>query len=315
MSIKVGVIGLGAIGERVIHKFVQHPETEVYAVCDVNEERLSSAKNRFGVKTYTDYKEMLDDASITLVYLAVPPKFHHQIALDVVAANKHLLCEKPLANSITEAEEMAAAVKNAKLVNAINFPMPYSNVFQKFKEIITNGSIGAVNRVEVHLYFTTWPRSWQQNEWIASREQGGFIREVGPHYIQMILDVFGGVQNIQTFVDYQKDPLLCERGFISRMELQDSTTVLFNGLSGIGQKEHISFKVYGDKGSVDLINWSILAVSEGDSTPSAVPLQRVEEIDLIGELVKAINGEEAKLVTFKEGLEVQKVLEGLLGKL
>jgi predicted dehydrogenase len=314
MSIKVGVIGLGAIGERVIHKFVQHPETEVAAVCDVNEERLLSAKNRFGVKTYTDYREMLEDDSINLVYLAVPPKFHHQIALDVVGANKHLLCEKPLANSITEAEEMAAAVNQAKLVNAINFPMPYSNVFQKFKEIITNGSIGAVNRVEVHLHFTTWPRSWQQNEWIASREQGGFIREVGPHYIQMLLEVFGGVQNIQTFVDYPEDPSLCEKGFISRMELQDGTAVLFNGLSGIGQKEHISFKVYGDKGTVDLINWSVLAVSEGDSAPSVVPLQRVEEIDLIGELVKAIQGEEAKLVTFQEGLEVQKVLEGLLGK-
>ena len=130
----------------------------------------------------------------------------------------------------------------------------------------------------------------------------------------MILDVFGGLRNIQTFVDYPEDPTLCEKGFISRLELEDGTPVLLNGLSGIGQKEHISFKVYGDKGTVDLINWSILSISEGDSAPAIVPLERIEEVDLVGELVKAINGEEAQLVSFRQGYEVQTVLEKLLGK-
>jgi predicted dehydrogenase len=313
VTVKVGVIGLGAIGERVLHKFIQHPETDVLAVCDVNEDRLTSIREKYHVNTYSDYREMLQDESISIVYLAVPPKFHHRIALDVIAAKKHLLCEKPLANSLSEAEEMAAAAEESKIIHAMNFPMMYSNVFQKFKEHITNGKIGAVNRVEVQMQFTTWPRSWQQNDWIASREQGGFIREVGPHYIQMILNVFGGIQNIQSFVDYPEDPSLCEKGFISRMELQDGTTVLLNGLSGIGQKEHISFKVFGDKGTIDLINWSVLSVSEGDLAPTVLPLQRVEEIDLIEELVKAVNKSEGQLVSFREGYEVQRVLEQLLG--
>jgi predicted dehydrogenase len=313
MTVRVGVIGLGAIGERVIHKFIQHPETEVVAVCDVNEDRLTSIKEKYNVGTYTNYQDMLQDESLSLVYLAVPPKYHHRIALDVIAAKKNLLCEKPLANSILEAEEMVAAAEEAKIVNAINFPMVYSNVFQKFKELILSGKIGHVNRVEVHMHFTTWPRAWQQNEWIASREQGGFIREVGPHYIQMLLEVFGGVENIQSFVDYPEDPTLCEKGFVSRMELQNGTTVLFNGLSGIGQKEHISFKVFGDRGTIDLTNWSVLSISEGDSTPVVYPLQRVEEIDLVAELVKAMGGENGQLVSFKEGYEVQLVLEKLLG--
>jgi predicted dehydrogenase len=314
MTVKVGVIGLGAIGERVIQKFIQHGNTEVVAVCDVNEDRLASMRERHHFRTYRGHIELLQNEEIQLVYLAVPPKYHHQIALDVIAAKKHLLCEKPLANSLLEAEEMANAMEEADLVNAINFPMVYTNVFQKFKELIINGVIGEVNRVEVQMHFTTWPRVWQQNEWIASREQGGFIREVGPHYIQMILDVFGGLQNIHTYVDYPEDEQLCEKGFIARAELTNGTTVLFNGLSGIGQKERISFKVYGDKGTVDLINWSVLSVSEGEGESTVVPLQRSEEIDLIGELVKAMNGEEAKLVSFREGYDVQKVLESLLGK-
>jgi predicted dehydrogenase len=315
MTVRVGVIGLGAIGERVIHKFINHPNTDVVAVCDVNDIRLTSIKERFShISTYKNHNEMLQNEDISIVYLAVPPKFHHKIALDVIASNKHILCEKPLANSLQEAQEMAEAVEATNLVNAINFPMMYSNVYQKFKELITSGKIGEINRVEVHMHFTTWPRSWQQNEWIAGREQGGFIREVGPHYIQMIQDVFGDLQNIVSYVDYPEDPTRCEKGFIARMELSNQIPVLFNGLSGIGQKEHISFKVYGDKGTVDLMNWSVLSISEDDQAPSIFPLQREEEIDLVGELVKAMNGKEAKLVSFHEGYKVQQVLESLLGK-
>jgi predicted dehydrogenase len=313
MTIKVGVIGLGAIGERVLNKFLQHPMTEVVSVCDVSIDRLTQIKEKYDIHTYRDYKEMLQDETVSLIYLAVPPKFHHQIALDTMAAKKHILCEKPLANSIDEAEEMAKAAVEFNIVNAINFPMVYSNVFGKFKEKIKSGEIGEIQRVEVQMHFTTWPRSWQQNDWIASREQGGFIREVGPHYIQMIQAIFGDLKNIQSYVDYPEDPTLCEKGFIARMELQNGTTVLFNGLSGIGQKEHISFKVFGEKGTVDLTNWSILSVSEGDSTPNIIPLQREEEIDLVGELVKAMNGEESNLVSFREGYNVQIVLERLLG--
>jgi predicted dehydrogenase len=313
MTVKVGIIGLGAIGERVLQKFIQHPQTEVAAVCDVSIERLNTMREKYDFHTYQDYKEMLNDETISLVYLAVPPKFHHGIALDVMKAEKHLLCEKPLANSIEEAKEMAVAAHESQIVNAINFPMMYSNVFQKMKELVITGKIGEVNRVEVQMHFTTWPRSWQQNDWIASREQGGFIREVGPHYIQMIQDIFGPLTNIQTYVDYPENPTLCEKGFISRMKLSTGQTVLFNGLSGIGQKEHISFKIYGDKGTVDLTNWSVLSVSEGDSAPAIYPLNREEEVDLVGELVKAIQGEEAELVSFREGYEVQSVLEQLLG--
>lgn len=313
MTIKVGVIGLGAIGERVLNRFIQHPLTEVAAVCDVSEDRLQAVKQKYDLTTYTNYKEMLQDDTISLVYLAVPPKFHYRIALDVINSKKHFLCEKPLANSIDEAYKMAKTAEEASIVNAVNFPMVYSNVFQTFKEKIQSGEIGTVKRVEVQMHFTTWPRSWQQNDWIASREQGGYIREVGPHYIQMVQDVFGGLKNVQSFIDYPKDLALCENGFVARMELENGTTVLFNGLSNIGQKEHISFKVYGDKGTVEITNWSVLSTSEGDQPPVTLPLQREDKFDLVEELVKAINGEEALLVSFRKGYEVQRVLESLLG--
>lgn len=95
-AIRVGIIGLGVIGEELVHAFLKHPETEVAAVCDVVKERAQLLSQRLnGIAWYTDYRELLQKANIDLVYVAVPPKYHHAVALDVLASGKHILCEKP----------------------------------------------------------------------------------------------------------------------------------------------------------------------------------------------------------------------------
>ncbi|KAB2335717.1 Gfo/Idh/MocA family protein [Bacillus mesophilum] len=311
--LRIGIIGIGAIGERLLNTFLQHEEVEIAGLCDQNQERLNTLKSQLpDVSLYTDYQELLKDDKITLIYLAVPPKYHHQIALDIISTGKHLLCEKPLANSLAEAEEMANAAKNAGIVHAINFPMVYSNVFHLYNEKIQNGSIGELKKVEVNFQFTEWPRHWQQNDWIAGREQGGFIREVAPHYIQMLQYILGDLHVTASFPDYPEDPAKCETGFISRLETANGIPVLFSGISGIGQKEHLSCKVYGEKGTIDLVNWSILSESKKDTNSEVLEVSREKEYDLVYELIKSTKGEISLLVDFDEGVKVQSVLEDLL---
>jgi predicted dehydrogenase len=313
MSKKVGIIGLGAIGERVLRNFEYNEGTVVAAVCDSNEERLEGLKSELGeVSLYRNYEDLLNNEEIELVYIAVPPKFHHQIVLEAIKKGKHILCEKPLANSLEEAREMAEAAEAAGIVNAINFPMMYSNVFRLFKEKAADGTLGEIKRVEVNLHFTEWPRKWQKNNWIAGREQGGFIREVGPHYIQMILDVFGELKDVRSFVDYPEDPELCETGFVARMTAGSGIPIILNGASGIGQQERISFKIFGEKGTIDLLNWSQLAESTIDAEAEMLPIEREIEMDLVSEICHSIDGGSARIVDFKQGYKVQEVLEQLL---
>ncbi|WP_243354986.1 Gfo/Idh/MocA family protein [Bacillus litorisediminis] len=315
MGIQVGIIGLGAVGERLLHKFLEHPETEVAAICDANGERLKTFQEKLpDVQFYTDYKSILADAKIDLVYVAVPPKFHHQIALEVIRAGKPILCEKPLANSYQEAVEMAEAAKKAGVVHAINFPTPYSSVYPILKDKLESGSIGQIKRLELHMYFQEWPREWQHNPWIAKREQGGFVREVSPHFLQVIIDLLGPVQNVYSQLTFPEDPTLCETGIIAHAELQDGTPILINGLSGVGQKEHLAFKIYGDKGVLSLVNWSQLVEETLETPNTIIPTERKDSLlGLIDELVKALKGEPARLVNFDRGIEVQYVLEKLLG--
>jgi predicted dehydrogenase len=312
-EVKVAMIGIGAIGERVLRKFQYHSGVELVAVCDQNAEKLQALKEDLeDVALHTDYIEMLQSNEIDLVYIAVPPKYHHEIALYVLKQKKHVLCEKPLANSLHEALEMLQAAKEAQVTHAMNFPMVYTNVYQLFKDKVVSGEIGEIKRVEVHLHFTEWPRPWQKNNWISSREQGGFIREVAPHYIHMIHDMLGELQDVTSFVDYPEDDYLCETSFVSHMKLPSGIPVLFNGVSGIGQKEHLSFKVFGEKGTLDLTNWSQLSMSSPDKPTTVLPIERTEQHDIVMEILNAIEEKEAKIVTFDQGYLVQQVLEKIL---
>lgn len=131
-QIQVGIIGLGGVGGKLFHTFLAHPDFQVTAVCDTDAKRAEEAAKGAGdLPWYTEYQLLLQEAALDLVYIAVPPAFHHRIALDVLAAGKHILCEKPLANTLEEAEEMREAARRAGVVHAMNFPTYYRAAFRE----------------------------------------------------------------------------------------------------------------------------------------------------------------------------------------
>ena len=310
--IKVGVIGLGAIGQRLIKNFSEHPEVNIVSVCDRVEERIQEVATELeNVLTYSNHAQMLEEVELDLVYVAVPPKYHHQVVSDVIAKGRNVLCEKPLANSTEEAESLYTQAKEKGILHAMNFPLNYSAGSSTFSHLIQTGYIGEVRRVELKMHFPEWPRPWQHNDWIASKEQGGFVLEVGVHYIQQIQKIFGPIAVSNRSLQYPKDPNACEIGIIAQMELADGTPIVIDGLSGIAGKEEIKFTAYGTEGTLSLLNWANL---EGGKVGE--PIQEIEadpslSDSIVDHLVKVIKGEDANIIDFNAGYEAQVVLEKL----
>ncbi|MFC5601732.1 Gfo/Idh/MocA family protein [Sporosarcina koreensis] len=310
--IHIGIIGLGAIGQRLIRQFKEHDEVTITAVCDRNESLAKETASHLGnVQAYTDYKQLLADTQVNLVYVAVPPKFHHAIVMDAIRAKKNILCEKPLANSLDEAREMVNAAKEAGIVHAMNFPLNYGQAASKFAELIDDNYIGKLRRLQLSMHFPEWPRAWQKNDWVGGREQGGFVLEVGVHFIQQTLKLFGELHNIKTRLEYPEDSSLCERGIIATAELADGTPVLIEGISGQAGKEHIGFTAYGTEGVLTLENWGELRGGKTGADIEPISLDEITPLRLIDELVKAVNGAEAELYDFEVGYQAQKILEEL----
>lgn len=121
--IRIGVIGLGAIGQNLLKAFTANSEVHVTAVCDVDLSLAERTAQPLAASVWTDHRQMLDEVDLDLVYVAVPPKHHHAIALDVIAAGRHILCEKPLALTLSEAQDMQRAAQARGVVHALNLPM------------------------------------------------------------------------------------------------------------------------------------------------------------------------------------------------
>jgi len=109
---------------------------------------------------------MLESVSLDLVYIATPPSTHREITKLVIEKGIHVLCEKPLANSIHEAKEMKDLAEQANVVHALHFGQNYLPALNKFHEMIMDGYIGDIKQINVNMDYSSWPPEYQQNDWI-----------------------------------------------------------------------------------------------------------------------------------------------------
>ncbi len=108
-KVRIGVVGLGVMGEQYARIYNAHPLAVVTAICNRNRERLAEVGDRYAVAArYTDYAEMLSDASLDAVCVATPDFAHCAPVKAALEAGKHVLCEKPFTTLLSEADELLA---------------------------------------------------------------------------------------------------------------------------------------------------------------------------------------------------------------
>ncbi len=309
-KIRFIVVGTGVVGERIIQQIQQHDQAEIVAIVDEQQDRLQQMATTYQLPIAHTYEEALA-LSPDWVYIGTPPATHASLAQQAIKKGLRVLCEKPLAHDVAEAELMAKIANDAQVETAMHFPLMYSAAVAEMKNLLQQDAIGAVQRIELHTHFHVWPRPWQQNNWIGTRKQGGFVREVFPHYLQLMYSLFGELSIQQYDTTYPKDPQLCETGVLAFGSTTAQIPFLLNGLAGIGQEEELSFIVYGETGVLKLRNWSELYRSDKNG-----PFERLTNLSsstsLIDACVRVAEGKAATTVSFEEGLIVQRLIDHLL---
>lgn len=304
----IGIIGTGVVGERIINQALNNENYEIVAIFDTNEQRTNELKEKYNVPTTNDLQSLLA-LKPDWVYIGTPPVSHASLAQEVAKHSLHILSEKPLAHDAADGEVMVQVSRNANVKTAMHFPLMYGAAVHQLKEELQD--IDDIVRIELHTYFPEWPRKWQQNPWIASREQGGFIREIFPHYLQLTHHLFGDLDITAHNTTYPENEELCETGVSALAKTTSGIPIVLNGLAGIGQEERIDYKIFGTKKTVTLRNWSQLFTSkayeaEVEVTPKEAPQTMLEACRNV------LLGEDGFIVSFEEGLKVQRWVDELL---
>ena len=148
-TIRVGVIGAGYWGPNIIRNLYEAPGAEAVAVADLSQERLDAIHKRFpSLRVTTNYRELLDDPTIDAICIVTPVKTHRKLAEEAFAAGKHVFVEKPLAQSVSDAEAIVRARDRAGKTLMVGHTFVYNPAVEHVKGILDAGGIGNVHYLD-----------------------------------------------------------------------------------------------------------------------------------------------------------------------
>jgi len=188
-TLKVGIIGQGRSG-RYIHSAqlaLMPGFYEIAAIADGMADRRGRAAAEFGCRVYETYTEMAEREQLDLVVNASPSELHFPITLDLLNKGINVLCEKPLAKTVQEVDQLIAAAERSGSVLAVFQQSRYMPAFAKIREIIDSGVLGRI--VQIDITNNNFARRW---DWqTLQRMNGGNLLNTGPHPVDQALQLFG----------------------------------------------------------------------------------------------------------------------------
>ncbi len=180
---KIGyaIIGLGEIASHFMPGLRMSQHGEVTALVSGHRDKAERIAAEYNVPTssiysYEDFDRIRDNKTVDAVYVALPNSMHAEYTERSAKAGKHVLCEKPMAISVKECEQMIAACKAAHVKLMIGYRLHYEPVNQKAIELIRSGAIGQVQTMESSFGFNIHPGVWRLNRKLAG---GGPLADVG----------------------------------------------------------------------------------------------------------------------------------------
>ncbi len=149
---RVGIIGCGWVSTGHMNGYKAAQSTEVVAAADVDPERLQRFSEEYGITNlYTDYREMLEKENLDIVSICTWPVLHCEMTVEAAKWNpKAILCEKPIALSISEANKMIEECDRNHCRLIVGHQRRFENRYVKAKELLDNGEIGGLLKVEVY---------------------------------------------------------------------------------------------------------------------------------------------------------------------
>ena len=190
--IRVGIGGLGRSGWGIHSRILgELPEYyDVVAVTDDDSGRCAEARERFGCRTYSSYEAMLEDDEIEMIVVALPSFLHADASIAALKAGKCVVCEKPMATNLADADRMIAAAEQTGQILTVFQNRRYDPDYLTVREVIESGRIGRV--VQINMTGSGFSRRW---DWQTLQKfGGGSLNNTAVHYLDQAVQLFGEAQ-------------------------------------------------------------------------------------------------------------------------
>ena len=319
MAHGIGIIGLGIMGQRMLASLGDHRGFSVIAAWDPSAEALARLRrDKPAIAAEASAESLAHRADLAALYIASPPVSHPAYVELAWDNGKTAFCEKPLAVSLAASERLVRRQAAEHQRAAINFPFASAPAARALTAAVTEGTLGAVERIDIAAAFAAWPRPWQQaGAWLAEREEGGFVREVISHFIFLTQRLAGPLAVGGARVTYPADGKTAETAIEAHLTAGKIEVGLIGKVGETRADDSNSLTVTGSKGAMRLYDWAGLQRREHggwrevDFGPGP-PLRQRSAATQLDQLAALIEGRLHGLPTLEEGLAVQRCVEALL---
>lgn len=358
-KIRVGIIGAGRIATLVHVPSLKlcSEMCEVLAVASRTEEKAAAFAAQWGIpRVYPDWRVLLGDPQIDAVVVCPPSGLTATVATAVIAAGKHILCEKPLGLTYADARALQTAAESADIVHMVAFTFRFVPALRYLKRLVAEGHFGEIRHWRLS-YFTDFmldpatPVAWRNQRAQAGT---GILADMGSHAIDFARFLLGDIAAVSGASRvYVRERPSAAGGALVPVDADDACTFAvefaggaigsfdFNravaGRGGTGRANYQSIEVHGTGGAAiyELIHPFELQISLGPAMTrtqqwarAEVPLDlrkypgsprnpRVDDpllgykLDQGVAFLRAIRGETQEYPTFRDGAEVQKVVDAV----
>ncbi|WP_217592996.1 Gfo/Idh/MocA family protein [Cohnella sp. GbtcB17] len=248
--IRIGMLSYWHVhAEDYTKQVLGHPNTEIAAIWDELPERGAEKAAKYGVPYIANLDELLAREDIDAVVVDAPTNIHRDVMVKAARAGKHIFTEKVVAPTVSEASEIAAAVRDAGVKLAVSLPRLYDGYTQSILEVIASGKLGQLTLARVRLSHNGSTANWLPAHFY-SKEQcgGGALIDLGCHPVYLVRKFLGLPESVSaTF------------GFVSGREVEDNAVAVFaypNGAVGIAEAGFVnshspfSIELHGTDGTL-----------------------------------------------------------------
>lgn len=340
-KLKIGIVGLGAIGKVHANAHKAIGESEITAICDVDNEKLEAVSKEYGISQsgrYANYMELLSKADVDAVLVCVGNILHKSVAIAALQAGKHVFLEKPMALNATEANEIKVHADKAKGILQMGMVWRFDPAARIVRKWVEEGRFGNIYHIRAHLnnrrgipglggWFTTMAESG-----------GGPMIDLGVHWFDLSMYLSGywkpTTVSAKTFAKF--GPRMGDYKYVGMwagppkidgvFDVEDYST----GFVRFGEDAVLSFEttwaanaedemfveILGEKAGVRAFDGKPLVImtehADGVANISPQFNNEVNKFELQAEsFVKACRGEHPPLATAEQGLTVMKLIDAI----
>lgn len=338
-KVRIAVIGAGSISEMHLKSYQNNPDAELYAICDLNEERAKAKAEKYGItRIYTDYKELLADPGIDAVSICTWNNSHAPISIAALDAGKNVLTEKPLCMTVNEALAVEEAVHRSGKTLQVGFVRRYASNTRIIKSFLENDELGEIYYAKASCIRRLGnPGGWFSD---VERSGGGPLIDVGVHVIDLCWYLMGrpkvksvsgntykrlgnraNVKNLAFYkaADYDASHNTVEDMANALIRFENGASILVDVSFTLHAKEdELTVKLYGDKGGAELEPQLSIIMEKHDTILNLTPQINNLSFDFvvgfqdeINYFIEVCQGKKETISPVQDGVEMMKILCGI----